>query len=162
LHRAGAAGETLKVFQVDQVVHKGDANRRETRHFAKERAVPLSARAVAMLRTLPCRRCRVMDRMNGMTATATQPAGPPFMWKLMPLPNPPAGGRASATFQQSHEVNNDSLFKKPWKQGPFDSTFTNQRRGRDSNFQENLGENKGLTEGWHRIRHSFHENRFRG
>jgi hypothetical protein len=30
------------------------------------------------------------------------------------------------------EVKNDSLFKEPWKQGPFDSTITNQRRGRDS------------------------------
>ena len=131
MHRAGAAGETLKVVQVDQVVHKGDANRRETRHFVKERAVPLSARAVAMLRTLPRRRRRVIDRMNG--TTATQPAEPPFMWELMPLPNPPAGGRASAKFQQSHEVNNDSLFKKPWKQGMFASTFFIKRRGRDSN-----------------------------
>ncbi len=40
----------------------------------EERAVPLSPRAVAMLRTLPRRRRWVIDRMNGTTATATQPA----------------------------------------------------------------------------------------
>ncbi len=40
----------------------------------EERAVPLSARAVAMLRTLPRRRRWVIDRMNGTPATANQPA----------------------------------------------------------------------------------------
>ena len=30
------------------------------------------------------------------------------------------------------EVDNDSLFKKPWKQGMFASTFCTKRRGRDS------------------------------
>ena len=40
----------------------------------EERAVPLSARAVAMLRTLPRRRRWVIDRMNGTAATANQPA----------------------------------------------------------------------------------------
>ena len=64
---------------------------------------------------------------------------------------PARGRRASAKFQQSRsaavagfvvvqqsfskvmEVNNDALFKEPWTQGPFDTTITNQRRGRDSN-----------------------------
>jgi integrase len=40
----------------------------------EERAVPLSPRAVAMLRTLPRRRRWVIDRMNGTAATANQPA----------------------------------------------------------------------------------------
>ena len=106
----------------------------------EQRAVPLSPRAVAMLRDLP--RCRrwVIDRMDG---TAARPPGVP--------PNAPGGGRASAQFQHSRaavvagragdqhsfstvtEVKHDTLFKEPWKQGPFDSTIPNQRRGRDSN-----------------------------
>ena len=40
----------------------------------EERAVPLSPRAVAMLRSLPRRRRWVLDRMNGTAATANQPA----------------------------------------------------------------------------------------
>jgi integrase len=40
----------------------------------EERAVPLSPRAVAMLRSLPRRRRWVIDRMNGTAATANQPA----------------------------------------------------------------------------------------
>ncbi len=40
----------------------------------EERAVPLSDRAVSMLRTFPRRRRWVIDRMNGTTATAAQPA----------------------------------------------------------------------------------------
>ena len=40
----------------------------------EDRAVPLSARAVAMLRELPRRRRWVIDRMNGTAATANQPA----------------------------------------------------------------------------------------
>jgi hypothetical protein len=61
------------------------------------------------------------------------------------------GGRASAQFQHSRpaavagrvvdqrssstvtEVNNDGLLKEQWKKGLFDSTTSNQRRGRDSN-----------------------------
>ena len=40
----------------------------------EQRAVPLSPRAVAMLRGLPRRRRWVIDRMNGTAATANQPA----------------------------------------------------------------------------------------
>ena len=40
----------------------------------EERAVPLSPRAVSMLRSLPRRRRWVIDRMNGTKATATKPA----------------------------------------------------------------------------------------
>ena len=40
----------------------------------EERAVPLSPRAVAMLRSLPRRRRWLIDRMNGTAATANQPA----------------------------------------------------------------------------------------
>lgn len=40
----------------------------------EQRAVPLSPRAVAMLRDLPRRRRWVIDRMNGTAATANQPA----------------------------------------------------------------------------------------
>lgn len=40
----------------------------------EERAVPLSALAVATLRSLPRRRRWVIDRMNGTAATANQPA----------------------------------------------------------------------------------------
>ena len=40
----------------------------------EERAVPLSPRAVAMLRSLPRRRRWAIDRMNGTAATANQPA----------------------------------------------------------------------------------------
>ena len=40
----------------------------------EERAVPLSPRAVAMLRSLPRRRRWVIDRMNGTAATANLPA----------------------------------------------------------------------------------------
>lgn len=47
-----------------------------------------------------------------------------------------------------------------WKPGPLDATFINQQRGRDSNFRESRGKNRGLTKGWHRIRHSFDQHRF--
>ena len=40
----------------------------------EERAVPLSPRAVAMLRSLPRRRRWLIDRMNGTAATANKPA----------------------------------------------------------------------------------------
>lgn len=40
----------------------------------EERVVPLTSRAVAMLRTLPRRRRWVIDRMNGTAATANQPS----------------------------------------------------------------------------------------
>jgi site-specific recombinase XerD len=40
----------------------------------EERAVPLSDRAVAMLRTLPRRRRWVIDRMNGTASTVNKPA----------------------------------------------------------------------------------------
>jgi hypothetical protein len=49
----------------------------------------------------------------------------------------PRGGAGRVVDQQSFskvtEVTHDTLFKEPWKQGLFDSTITNQRRGRDSN-----------------------------
>jgi len=44
------------------------------------------------------------------------------------------GGQANQqSFSKVTEVKNDSLLKEPWKQGLFDSTIANQRRGRDSN-----------------------------
>ena len=43
----------------------------------------------------------------------------------------PAGGRHGIS--KVTEFNDDSLFKKPWKQGMFASTFFTKRRGRDSN-----------------------------
>jgi hypothetical protein len=44
------------------------------------------------------------------------------------------GGQANQqSFSKVTEVKNDSLRIEPWKQGMFDSTFFNQRRGRDSN-----------------------------
>jgi len=99
-----------------------------------------------MLRPLPRRRHWVIDRMDGRRACRQ---------------NRPGAEGHQQGFSKVMEVNTDSLRNEPWKQGTSDSTFTNERRGRDSNFQENRGENKGLTEGWHRIRHSFHRNRFR-
>jgi hypothetical protein len=36
------------------------------------------------------------------------------------------------SFSKVMEIKNDSLCNEPCKQGVFDSTFTNQRRGRDS------------------------------
>ena len=183
----------------------------------EQRAVPLSPRAVAMLRGLPRRRRWVIDRMNGTAATANQPANDRHILAYLTtvlaklgledtnhkfrhsfctiavlsgvnfftlrrwgghideeaLKNyvhiadkeaqvtkqqlaesrqacrqtrPGAAGHqqsfSKVTPRRSRgwwliskvtEVNNDSLFKKPWKQGIFASTFFTKRRGRDSN-----------------------------
>ena len=43
------------------------------------------------------------------------------------------GTTADRGLSKVTEGNDDSLFKKPWKQGLFASTFCTKRRGRDSN-----------------------------
>ena len=189
----------------------------------EQRAVPLSPRAVAMLRDLPRRRRWVIDRMDGTAAKANLPANDRHILAYLKTvlaklglegtnhkfrhsfctiavlagvdfftlrrwvghideealkiyvhiadeqaqvtmrqlaERRQAAGRAAKpgrgrkgistvsaqsrrvvagragdqhSFSTVTEVKHDTLFKEPWKQGPFDSTITNQRRGRDSN-----------------------------
>ena len=105
--------------------------------------MPLSPRAVAMLRDLPRRRrwvghidevalkiyVHIADEQAQVTmrqlAERRQAAGPAKA-------RPRAEGHQHS-FSTVTEVNNDALLKESWKQGLFDSTISNQRRGRDSN-----------------------------
>ena len=67
------------------------------------------------------------DEVPGRPQPVRSPGG-----RRMVRSGPEAAG-LQQSFSKATEGSDDSLFKKPWKQGTFASTFDTKRRGRDSN-----------------------------